>query len=309
MKNPVRHGILATVGQTPLVRLTALEPSGDLEVHAKLERFNPTGSIEDRTALDLLVAPIRSGEIVPGQPVVLEADSGNLAISLAQTCRYYGIDLHLVVEADTATAWHRAMLKAFGARVELVHAAHDQAQLSRLADALAATLPGAYRPPRGRWTSPEGVLMREIREGLTTEPHYVFCPTSSAVALRNVIAHIRVNRLATTVVAVADDPAAPHPASFGLSPADLVVAVDELDVVAGCRRLLGREGLLAGRSSGAVVAALAQLRGQLEAGAVCVLVLPDGGDRYAETIYSDAWVESRVGTVPELQLAYQEASR
>ncbi|WP_035800587.1 pyridoxal-phosphate dependent enzyme [Kitasatospora mediocidica] len=299
MNDRIRHGILATVGHTPLVRLTGVAAGSGLEVHAKLERFNPSGSTEDRTALDLLMPPIRSGELVPGRPVVLEADSGNLAVSLAQACRYYDLDLHLVVDPDTLAPWHRAMLRAFGAR------AHDERldRLAQRADALAATLAGSYRPAQP--AGPNGALMREICQALPTDTDYLFCPSSSPGALRGVLAFVRSRQLPTRVVVVADDPAA-VPA---LGPSDLVESVGAAAAAAGCRRLLDREGLLAGRSSGAVVAALAQLHRRLDRGAVCVLVLPDGGDRYAETLYDDAWVASQLGTLPELPLGRQETAR
>ncbi len=303
MNNSIRHGILATVGQTPLVRLDRLLPDAGLTVHAKLERFNPTGSTEDRTALDLLLAPIRTGELIPGRPVVLTAGSGNLAIALAQVCRYYDLDLHLVTDVSGATAWHLAMVRAYGARVEAVRSEGDQGRLDRLADALAATLPGSYRPPSGHRDGPAGEVMAEIREQLGAVPDYLFCPASSALTLHRAVGYLREHRLPTTVVAVLDQPGA-EPAA-GLGAADLVERVDEVDTVTGCRLLLSREGLLAGRSSGSVVAALARLHGRIAPGAVCVLLLPDGGDRYTETVYSDAWVRSRA----ETRSALQEATR
>ncbi|MBB4948273.1 cysteine synthase A [Kitasatospora gansuensis] len=311
MNHHVRQGILDTVGQTPLVCLNGLSPDSGLRVHAKLERFNPTGSIEDRTALGLLLTPLRTGEIVPGRPVVLAADSGNLAISYAQVCRYYGLDLHVVVEAGAVTVWHRAMLHAFGARIEAVRTAPaggppDGGRLARLADALAATLPGAYRPRSGSPDSTDDTLVREIRAGLPADPDYLFCPASSPVALLGAAAHLRTHRLATTLVVVDDLPHGGRPRGPGL---DLVEPVTEAEAVAGCRQLLDREGLLTGRSSGAVIAAFARLRGRLEPGAVCVLILPDGGDRYADTVYSDSWVDAQVGTVPELRLTHLEPVR
>ncbi|GAA1250752.1 cysteine synthase A [Kitasatospora nipponensis] len=326
LRHGVRYGILATVGHTPLVRLGNLAPGSDLELHAKLERFNPTGSVEDRTALDLLTAPIRSGEIAPGRPVVLAADSGNLAIALAQVGRYYDLDLHLLVAADSVTVWHLAMLHAFGAQVRTVPRSGPgpvpAEQLEALADALAATRPGAYRPTPGGVRRPQTDLLGEIRGELSTDADYLFCPTSSAAVLRHAVARIRAERLATRLVAVRDplpeNEADPTPcaeraeqaerAALGLGPADLLLTVREADALAGCRRLLSHEGLLAGRSSGAVVAALAALGGHLPDGARCVLLLPDGGDRYADTVFCDSWVAARTGALPDLfPFAPQEA--
>jgi cysteine synthase A len=74
--------------------------------------------------------------------------------------------------------------------------------------------------------------------------------------------------------------------------ADRVVKVTDSECIRGCRRLLAAESILAGGSSGAVIAALQQAPSWIEQGATCVAVLPDGGDRYLDTIYSDQWVES-----------------
>lgn len=76
---------------------------------------------------------------------------------------------------------------------------------------------------------------------------------------------------------------------------DRVVKVTDLDCVRGCRALLAKESILAGGSSGAVMAALLDASSWITPGATCVAILPDGGDRYLDTIYSDSWVESRFG--------------
>jgi N-(2-amino-2-carboxyethyl)-L-glutamate synthase len=293
MDQRVYQGILATVGDTPLVRLHNLDADSGAQVFAKLERFNPTGSIEDRAALSELMAPIRSGDLIPGGCVVARPQAANLAVSLAQVCRYFSFELHVVLGADQVTSWHRAMLEAYGARLEVVE---PEAAAVR-AEQLAAELPGAYRiDAEGRpgndirgWPRPEGDLLGEIRGALPTEPEYVFCPTSSMTALRSCIAHVRAYRLAARIVAVDDARVAEHdPAlSLRLGAEDSVLAVREADAVAGCRHLLVREGILAGSSSGAVVAALARMRGRIPADALCVLVLPDGADRYLDTVYCD----------------------
>lgn len=80
--------------------------------------------------------------------------------------------------------------------------------------------------------------------------------------------------------------------------ADRIVKVTDFDCVRGCRQLLAQESILAGGSSGAVVAALQAAASWIEPGATCVAVLPDGGDRYLDTVYSDSWVEDRFKEFP-----------
>jgi cysteine synthase A len=304
MDQLVYHGILATVGNTPLVRLHNLDADCGARVFAKLERFNPTGSIEDRAALSELMAPIRAGELVPGSAVVAEPPSANLAVSLAQVCRYFSFELHVVLDASATTDWHRAMMAAYGARVETA-AGH---LVARRADRIASTLPGAYRlgrvekPESGirGWPRPEGDLLGEIRAALPAEPDYVFCPTSSMTALRSCVTHIRAYRLAARVFAVDDAGQGERLADLPLGRTDRVVAVHDGDVVAGCRHLLTSEGILAGSSSGAVVAALARTSPLLDQDSVCVLVLPDGGDRYLDTVYADGRTDRELGAATGL---------
>ncbi len=289
LEQPVRRGILATIGDTPLVRLRGLDGPGaarGVRVFAKLERFNPTGSVEDRAALGELLAPIRAGDLIPGGTVVADPPSADLAVSLALVCRYFGVALHAVVDAGAATDWHRAMARAYGARWEPVAAGLTSAR----ADELAAALPGAYRLGRTRhpfagpggvrgWPRPEGDLLGEVRAALPAEPDYVYCPTSSMTALRYCLAHIRAHRLGTRVVAVDDAGRGDRLADLPLGRFDRVVAAGADDAGAGCRRLLAAEGLLAGLSSGAVVAALTRTAPPPPE-SVCVLIFPDGGDRH-----------------------------
>src|SRR4051812_33015100 len=92
------QGILSTIGNTPLVRLRQLLPDLDADVLAKLEFFNPGGSIKDRSALSMLLDKIRVGELAPGRSTVVESSSGNLAVGIAQICGYYGLRFVCVVD-------------------------------------------------------------------------------------------------------------------------------------------------------------------------------------------------------------------
>jgi N-(2-amino-2-carboxyethyl)-L-glutamate synthase len=84
-------GVLATIGATPLIELAKLDPDSSFRTYAKLESYNPGGSIKDRSALEMLRDRIFDGRLVPGRSVVVESSSGNLGIGLAQVCGYFGI--------------------------------------------------------------------------------------------------------------------------------------------------------------------------------------------------------------------------
>lgn len=112
-------GVLGTIGATPLVELTRLDPSSPFRSYAKLEAHNPGGSIKDRSALQMLRERIRDGRLVPGRSVVVESSSGNLGIGLAQVCGYFGIRFICVADPRT-NRQNLAIMRALGAEVQVV---------------------------------------------------------------------------------------------------------------------------------------------------------------------------------------------
>ncbi|NUR27313.1 MAG: 2,3-diaminopropionate biosynthesis protein SbnA [Catenulispora sp.] len=319
----VARGILETVGDTPLVELARLMPDFPGRIYAKLERANPGGSIKDRAALTILRDGLRSGAVVAGRTTVVESSSGNLAIGLAQACRCLGLDLVCVVDRKT-TDQNIRMLRALGARVEVVRTPDPEsgeylpARLARVREIVAAN-PDAFWP--NQYANPLNPIaqrqtMHEIAQGLGGRVDYLFAATSTCGTLLGCMDYIREQGMGTRTVAVD----AVGSVLFGHAPRprllpghgasvrtplserarpDLVAHVTDLDCVLACRRLARREGFLAGGSSGATIAALRQLAGAIEPGAVCVLIFPDGGDRYLDTIYSDEWVRGHFGEIPD----------
>jgi cysteine synthase A len=322
--NQSLKGILSTVGNTPLVQLEKLFPGVGFRIFAKLERFNPGGSIKDRSALSMLLGKIRAGELVPGRSVVIESSSGNLAIGIAQICVYFGIRFICVVDAKT-TEQNIAILKAYQAEIEVVvdgdpeNGEYLPVRLRRVAELMAET-PHAYCP--NQYANPLNPsahrgTMREIATALDGRVDYLFCSTSTFGTLRGCADYIRAHRLPTRIVAVD----AFGSAIFGLEPAPRlipghgasvvppladpsapgeVIHVSDLECVVSCRRLVAREAVLAGGSSGATVAALEHRLTRIPAGANVVMIFPDSGDRYLDTIYSDEWVNKHFGEVSHL---------
>ncbi|MEY9875816.1 2,3-diaminopropionate biosynthesis protein SbnA [Streptacidiphilus sp. MAP12-33] len=318
-------GVLSTVGETPLVELERLLPGFPFRIFAKLERFNPGGSIKDRSALSMLIGRIRSGELVPGRSVVVESSSGNLAIGIAQICRYFGMRFICVVDRRT-TAQNLAILRAYGAEIEVVTRPDPvtgellPARLRRVAE-LIATTPHAYWPdqyantlnPRAHRTT-----MREIADALDGKVDHLLVAAGTSGTLGGCAAYVREAGLSTVVHAVdavgsalfgspvscarliPGHGASVVPRLLRTEDARHVHHVTDLDCVVGCRVLVQREAILAGGSSGAVVAALEWLAPGIEPGANVVLVLPDGGDRYLDTIFDDDWVRENFGEVSHL---------
>jgi len=311
-------GVLLAVGGTPLVRLRRLFPDTPARLHAKLEGANPGGSAKDRPALHVLRCAIAEGRLRPGM-VVVESSSGNFGVGLAQACGYLGYPLICVIDART-TPQNAAILRAYGARIETVTDPDPAtgeflpARLRRVRE-LVEALPGAFWPNQYENldnAAAHHVTMREIVQSLGGRCDYLFCATSTCGTLRGCAEYCRANGLATRIVAVdakgsaifggpterrlvPGHGAAVRPGLFQADLADEVVLVSDLDCVMGCRRLARRESILAGGSSGGVVAAVERLLPALPAGADCVAILPDRGERYLDTIYSDEWVCEHLG--------------
>jgi cysteine synthase A len=154
--------------------------------------------------------------------------------------------------------------------------------------------------------------MREITETLHGEVDHLFCAVSTCGTLAGCSAFIRQQRLKTKVWAVDavgsvifGGPACKrlipgHGASvvstlYQPNTEDAHVHVTDLECVRGCRKLVAEEAILAGGSSGAIVSALGKVKDSIPQGSTCVLILPDRGERYLDTIYSDAWVTKHFG--------------
>lgn len=317
-------GIFGAIGGTPLVRLARLFPDAGFTLFGKLESLNPGGSIKDRPAREILSQALSSGRIGL-DTVVVESSSGNMGIGLAQACRYLGIRFICVVDSKT-TLQNIAVLRAYGAEVEIVTEPDPetgellQARLKRVQE-LCARSADSFWPNQyanlGNSDSHYRTTMEEVVAELDGQVDYVFIATSTCGTIRGCGQYVRDHMLDTKIVAVdalgsmifSDRPGVRSIPGLGagLRPPlcdpgliDDFIHVDDLECVAGCRRLVQREAILAGGSSGAVVAAISRYRDRIPHGARCVAILPDRGERYLETVYSDRWIEERFGDVAHL---------
>ncbi len=318
---PVYDHLLDTIGATPLVRLRRLLPSAPFKIYAKLESFNPGGSMKDRVAIRMLREAMLAGDLRPGATVI-ESSSGNLGIGLAQACAYLGLRFICVVD-PRINSQNMALIQAYGGQIEQVRepdpATGDflQARINRVKQ-LCAALPNSF------WCNQYANLnnptahhqtMHEIVTALDGQLDYLFCATSTCGTLRGCAEYIRSNRLSTQLIAVDALGSAifggptckrlipGHGAGFrsalyqdGL--ADRCVHISDLECVSGCRQLVAAEAILAGGSSGALVSAIQKIQSEIEPGAVCALVFADRGERYLDTIFSDQWVLQNFGTLP-----------
>jgi cysteine synthase A len=320
----VHDGILEAVGGTPLVRLRRYLPASPFELFAKVEALNPGGSIKDRPARLILDHALKAGRIGPGS-VIIESSSGNMGVGLAQACRYHGLRFLCVVDTKT-TALNLQVLRAYGAEIDLVSKPDPetgellQARLQRVRELL-SQIPGSFWP--NQYENPKnalahyGTTMQEIAAALDGKVDFLFVPTSTCGTVRGCGEYVRDHGLATRVVAVDaygslifSDVCAKRmvpglgagmrPPLCEMSLIGEFVHVTDLDCVVGCRRLIEREAILAGGSSGGVLAAVEACAGRIPPGSVVVAILPDRGERYLETLFSDAWVREHFGDVESL---------
>ena len=299
MKTETSKSLLDLVGNTPLVELTRLTPKPSVQIYAKLEAQNPTGSIKDRVAKAMIEAAEASGDLQPGRRL-LEPTSGNTGISLALVAKLKGYPLTCVMPAN-ATEERRKLLKLYGA--EIVDSPGDEGSNGavRLALDMAQSDPRWFMPfqygneanPRAHY---EGTGA-EIAEALNRVDVLV-AGLGTGGTLMGTGARLRESFPDLVVAAAEPLPGDPVmglrsledgyvPPILDVSKLDRKVLVSNGESVAALRALLDREGILAGVSGGAVVHVARRLAAELDEGVV-VCVLADGGWKYLSADFWDA---------------------
>ena len=323
----MRHentGIVSAIGRTPLVELPRVIPECGFRIYAKLEGLNPGGSMKDRPAFHLLRRAIELG-LVDSETTIIESSSGNMGIGLAQACRHYGLKFVCIVDPK-ATAQNVRLLKAYGATVDLVTEPDPvsgeflDARLSRVRALLKAHEKAFWPDQYDNLLNAEAhhQTISEIVEKLGGFPDFVFCAVSTCGTLRGCSDFLRIRQARTKVIAVdavgsaifgerkgkrliPGHGSSVAPGLFAPHLAQDYVCVTDLECIAGCRRLLQTEAILAGGSSGAVISAIQKLSESIPTGSVCVAILGDRGERYLDTIYSDEWVREQFGSTPDIE--------
>jgi len=307
------RSVVACVGRTPLVELGRQFPPPGPTVIAKLELMNPSGSMKDRSAAYIIERGLADGTIAPSSHLI-ESSSGNFGIALATAARVFDLDFTCVVDPKTTPANLR-ILQHLGARVELVtepddHGCYLDARLGRVT-ALCREQPGSvwinqYANERN-WLAHYHGTGGEVLADLDRPLDCLVVPVSTTGTILGLARCLRGAFPALHVVAVdavgsvifGGPPGPRHVPGLGagrrpelLTPGEIdeVVSVSDREAVAGCRALAATEGILAGGSSGAVVAAIDRMRSRLPDHWQLLTVLPDRGDRYLDQVYDDDWV-------------------
>jgi cysteine synthase A len=296
-----RESILETVGGTPTVRLRAAPIGRAAAIYAKLERFNPIGSVKDRIALAMVEDAETRGRLEPGGTLV-EPTSGNTGIALAMIGAAKGYRVILTMP-DTMSIERRRLLAAHGAKVALTPGAKGMRGAIEEAERIAAATSGAVI--LGQFDNPanprahEETTGPEIWEATDGAVDIVVAGIGTGGTVTGVGRFLRRTKPAARVFGVepARSPfltqgrAGPHKIQgigAGFRPAILeidllrdVIPVSDEDATRWMRHLAQREGIFAGISSGAALAGAVEVASRPEAdGAVVVVILPDGGEKY-----------------------------
>ena len=294
------------IGNTPLLELTNYEKELGLKAHivAKLEYFNPLGSVKDRVAAAMIEQGIKDG-LINQDTVIIEPTSGNTGIGLAFVSAAKGLHLILTMP-DTMSVERRALIAAYGAEIILTPGAAGMAGAVAKAEELHQSIPGSIIA--GQFETPANPAAHEK----TTGPE-IWADTEGKVGIfvagvgtggtvSGVGRYLKAQNPAVRVVAfepassplLTEGHAGPHglqgiganfvPENLDRSVLDEVLTVTDADAYATGRELARTEGILVGITSGAAVWAAAQLARQPEnAGKTIVALLPDSGERYLST--------------------------
>jgi cysteine synthase len=299
-----RSNIAELVGGTPVVRLGLTPADSRVELFAKLESFNPGGSVKDRIGVAMIEAAEREGRIEPGRTTIVEATSGNTGIALAFVCAARGYDLVLTLPEGMSRE-REGLLRLYGARVELTESMGGMTEAVDAARALATRddvyLPDQFSNPANpeihrRTTGPElwdaldgrvDVLVAGVGTGGTI--------TGAGEVLKERNPRCRVVAVEPRSSAVlSGGRPGPHkiqgigagfvPAVLNRELLDEIIAVDDEDAIETARLLARSEGVLAGISCGAAVWAALKIAARPEArGQRIAVILPDSGERYVST--------------------------
>jgi cysteine synthase B len=290
------QNILQAIGNTPLVRIGALNPNPRVTIYAKLEGFNPTGSIKDRIALKMIEQAEQEAKLVKGKTII-EPTSGNTGIGLAMIGAVKGYDVEIVMSSAVSVE-RQKMIKAFGATVTLTEASLGTDGAIRKAHELVRSNPGKYF--MADQFSNEFNKMAHYRttaEELWRDTHgqidYFVSSLGTSGTIMGVGKYLKEKSSAIQIVEA--HPVKGHyiqglknmaeaivPAIYDPSKIDVSIMVESEAAFRLAREIVRKEGIFVGMSSGAGMYAALEVAKRAEKGNI-VVIFPDRGEKYLST--------------------------
>jgi len=311
----MHNDLISAIGNTPLIRMKSIEGSNAV-ISGKLEFLNPGGSIKDRTALSIIKNALKNGEIKEGDSLI-ESSSGNMAIALAQLCKYYNLQFIAVVD-PMANVTNIKIMEAYGAKVIKVDRPCDVdgwlgARISKVREMVESNDQLYWTNQYSNKANPNAhrQTMAEIASEVDYDLQYLFVSTSTCGTLMGCYEYIVESNLNTKIIAVdakgsaifGDKPckrlipghgASKMSALLDESAVFNVIHVSDRDCIIGCQSLLEEQSIFAGGSSGGVYYAAKRFLQVNENARNCALIFCDRGDRYLDTIYHSEWVRKHI---------------
>ena len=294
--------ILDTVGNTPIVKLQRLAPP-QVSVYAKVESFNPGGSVKDRLALAIILDAEARGLLKPGDTIV-EATSGNTGVALAMVAAARGYKF-VATMVETFSVERRKLMRAYGAKVILTPAAERGSGMVRKARELAEQhgwfLASQFANPANPAYHRNTTAAEILRDFAGKRLDYFVSGWGTGGTLTGVGEVLKVARPQTRIIATEPAGAAllkgddwkPHkiqgwtpdfvPDVLNRDVVDELLTVEDDRAIATARRLAAEEGIFVGISAGATVASALDVGARAEPGSVILAMLPDTGERYFST--------------------------
>jgi cysteine synthase A len=303
--NTVPENLADIVGGTPMVRLGRVAPGCGAELIAKLEAYNPAGSVKDRIGVAMIDAAEASGEIEPGKTTIVEPTSGNTGIALAFVCAARGYELVLTMPEGMSREREK-LVRLYGAEVQLVQSLGGMSEAVDEARRIAAERGDSYIPDQFSNPANPDIHRRTTAEEIWRDLEGRVDVLVSGVGTGGTITGCgeRLRELNPELRVVAVEPRSspvlsggrpgPHkiqgigagfvPSVLNRDVIDEIVTVDDEDAIETARRCAQTEGVLAGISAGAALSAAIEVGSRADMrGRRIVVIMPDSGERYVST--------------------------
>lgn len=292
----VRKNILECIGGTPMVRINRLCPNPNVRIYAKLEGFNPTGSIKDRIALQMIECAEREGRLTPGKTII-EPTSGNTGIGLAIVGIVKGYPVEIVM-SKAVSIERRKIIRSYGAKVILTPAEEGTDGAIRLARKMVTEQPNKYFMP-DQFTNAANYLAHyqntalEIWQQTQGKIDYLVCALGTSGTIMGLSRFLK--QMKPDIKVVCAHPIKGHyiqglknmeeaivPEIYSPEQIDFQEMVESEEAIAMARSIIKQEGIFAGMSSGAALLAAIRTAEHIESGNI-VVVFPDRAEKYLST--------------------------